>query len=95
MRAFPMEIRGFADTFIDWQKVRRQADYALEDEYSKRDVLARIDTVEGATARFGESRLPHGDERRAAPEAGFVEVDGTEVVRIPFVVQTTKPPPVQ
>lgn len=49
-------------------------------------------TVEGATAWFGESRLPHGDERRAAPEAGFVEVDGTEVVRIPFVVQTTKPP---
>lgn len=29
------------------------------------------------------------------PEAGFVEVDSTEVVRIPFVVQTTKPPPVQ
>ncbi len=35
-RAFPMEVRGFADTFIDLQKARQQADYPLEGEYSNR-----------------------------------------------------------
>ena len=59
MRAFPMEIRGFADTFIGLQKVRQQADYALEGEYSKRDVLAMIDMAVGATDQFEQADVRH------------------------------------
>ena len=59
MRAFPMEIRGFADTFIDLQKARQQADYALEGEYSKRDVLAMIDMAVGAIDQFEQADVRH------------------------------------
>ena len=59
MRSFPMEIRGFADTFIDLQKARQQADYALEGEYSKRDVLAMIDTAVGAIDQFEQADVRH------------------------------------
>ena len=59
MRAFPMEIRGFADTFIGLQKVRQQADYALEGEYSKRDVLAMIDMAVGAIDQFEQADVRH------------------------------------
>ena len=59
MRAFPMEIRGFADTFVELQKARQQADYALEGEYSKRDVLAMIDTAVGAIDQFEQADVQH------------------------------------
>ena len=48
VQAFPMEVRGFADTFIDSQKARQQADYALEGEYSNRPrvkIRARNDVL--------------------------------------------------
>ena len=59
MRAFPMEIRDFADTFIDLQKARQQADYAHEGEYSKRAVLAIINTAEDAIVEFEQTDARH------------------------------------
>ena len=37
MRAFPKEIRRFAEAFVELQKARQQADYALEHKFSKPD----------------------------------------------------------
>ena len=40
MRAFPTKIRSFAETFVDSQDARHEADYALESQYLKPDILA-------------------------------------------------------
>ena len=52
MRGFPLEIQGFADTFVALQQARQRADYALDGRYYKLDVLAEIDAAETAIARL-------------------------------------------
>ena len=59
VRAFPMEIRGFADTFIDLWKARQQGNYALEGEYSNRDVRVMIDTAVGAIDQLEQADVRH------------------------------------
>ena len=55
MRAFPAAIRNFAETFVDLQGARHEADYALEGQYLKPDVLAIIDTAEDAINEFEQA----------------------------------------
>ena len=52
MKEFPAEIRDFAGTLIDLQKARERADYALEGQYYKLDVLAAIDRAKTAIAKL-------------------------------------------
>ena len=59
MGAFPPEVRGFADTFVVLQKVRQQADYALDVRFGKPDVLAAIDSAEAVIARFEQADAQH------------------------------------
>ena len=59
MRTFPKEIRRFAEAFVELQKARQQADYALEHELSKPDVLATIDTAEDAIVEFEQADARH------------------------------------
>ena len=59
MRAFPTEIRRFAEAFVELQKARQQADYALEHKFSKPDVLATINTAEDAIVEFEQANAPH------------------------------------
>ena len=59
LRAFPMEIRDFAEIFADLQGARHEADYALEGEYSKPDVLAIINIVEDAINEFEQADVRH------------------------------------
>ena len=54
-----MEIRDFADTFDALQKARQQADYAHDAEYSKRAVLATINTAEDAIVEFERADARH------------------------------------
>ena len=56
MREFPAEIRDFAKVFVELQKARQEADYALDmDAYRKSDVLRRIASAEQATSRFEQA----------------------------------------
>ena len=49
MPDYPVEIRYFAETFVALQKVRQQADYALDAEtYQKSEVLRYIASAERA-----------------------------------------------
>ena len=64
MRTFPTAIRYFAETFVDLQGARHEADYALEGEYSKLDVLAIINTAEDAVNEFEQADV--------RPRRGFV-----------------------
>ena len=59
MRGFPLEIQGFADTFVALQKARQRADYALDGRYYKLDVLAEIDAAETAIARLEGAEDQH------------------------------------
>ena len=59
MAAFPQEVRHFAKTFVILQKARQQADYALDSQYSKLDVLAAIDRAERAIVRFDQADVQH------------------------------------
>ena len=59
MRAFPMEIRAFAEAFRALQEDRHRADYALESQFSKRDVLAIIRNAETAIGKFEEVAVRH------------------------------------
>ena len=59
LRAFPVEIRNFAETFVDLQEARHEADYALEGEYSKPDVLAIITRAEEAIDRCEQADVRH------------------------------------
>ena len=59
MREFPTEVRTFADTFVDLQKARQQADYAHEGEYSKPDALETINTVDGVINEFEQADIRH------------------------------------
>ena len=56
MREFPAEIRNFAKTFVELQRARQEADYALDtDAYRKSDVLRRIASAEQAIGRFEQA----------------------------------------
>ena len=59
MAAFPQKVRDFAKTFVFLQKARQQADYALDGEYSKLDVLAAIDRAERSIAQFEQTDAEH------------------------------------
>ena len=59
MAAFPPEVRRFAAIFAAMQKVRQQADYALDGKYEKEDVRAAIDVAEGAIAVFEQADARH------------------------------------
>ena len=64
MRTFPTAIRNFAEAFVDLQGARHEADYALEGEYSKPDVLAIINTAEDTINEFEQTDV--------RPRRGFV-----------------------
>ena len=59
LRAFPSEIHSFAETFVELQGVRHEADYALEGEYLRPNVLAIINTAEDAINEFGQADIRH------------------------------------
>ena len=59
MAAFPPEVRRFATVFAAMQKARQQADYALDGQYNKLDVLGAIDMAERAIARFEQTDAQH------------------------------------
>ena len=59
MRTFPTEIRNFAETFADLQGTRHEAEYALESQYLKSDVLAIINRVEDAINEFEQADVRH------------------------------------
>ena len=59
MQRFPLEVQGFADTFVALQKARQRADYALDVRFDKPDVLAAIDSAETAIARLGQADDQH------------------------------------
>ena len=69
IRAFPMEIRNFAQTFVDLQEARHQADYALEGQYYKMDVLVTIEAAENAIDQFEQADVQH--QRRFAVHVLF------------------------
>ena len=54
-----MEIRDFAEIFADLQGARHEADYALEGQYSKPDVLAIINRAEKAIDQFEQADVRH------------------------------------
>ena len=43
------------EAFVELQKVRQQADYALEHKFSKPDALATINTAEDAIVEFEQA----------------------------------------
>ena len=56
MREFPAEVRDFAEAFVELQKARQEADYALDtDDYRKSDVLGRIASAEQIISRFEQA----------------------------------------
>lgn len=57
--ALPRGIRGFAKAFVDLQDARHEADYALESQYLKPDVLAIINRAEGAVEQFENADVQH------------------------------------
>ena len=57
--AFPPAVRRFATIFAAMQKVRQQADYALDGKYEKEDVRAAIDIAEGAIVVFEQADARH------------------------------------
>ena len=59
MLAFPSEVRNFAETFADLQGTRHEADYALEGQYPKLDVLATINRAGKAIDRFEQAGVRH------------------------------------
>ena len=52
LEEFPLEIRRFARSFVDLQQARQRADYALDGDYYKSDVVAEIDAAERAIRQF-------------------------------------------
>ena len=59
LRAFPMEIRSFAKAFVELQDARHEADYALDGQYLKPDVLAIIIRAGEAIDRFEQADVRH------------------------------------
>ena len=59
MRAFPTQIHSFAKAFADLQGARHEADYTLEGQYLKPNVLAIINTAEDAINKFEQADVRH------------------------------------
>ena len=59
LRTFPTEIHSFAETFVELQGVRHEADYALESEYIEPDVLAVINNAEDVINDFERADVRH------------------------------------
>ena len=59
MQTFPTAVRLFGDTLIDLQKARQQADYAHDGEYTRRDVMDVIVTVEHVISEFEQADIRH------------------------------------
>lgn len=59
---FPVEIRKFAETFVDMQRERHKADYDPSARFSKMVVIQHINEAMEAIAGFG---LAHRRDRRA------------------------------
>ena len=58
MKIFPIEIREFADTFVDLQKKRHDADYSYEARFAKEDTLAVIHRADRAIEQLkGANRV--------------------------------------
>lgn len=56
LEEFPLEIRDFAQSFVDLQQARQRADYSLDgDDYYKSDVFAEIDAAELAVRQFEQA----------------------------------------
>ena len=52
MQGFPHEIREFAETFVDLQKTRHQADYSYSANYGRQDTLMTINRAENAIGQL-------------------------------------------
>ena len=59
LRAFPKGIHSFSKAFVELQGARHDADYALESECRKQDVLAIINTAEGAINEFEQAEAQY------------------------------------
>lgn len=62
MGEFPESIREFAEAFVILQRERQQADYALEEQYDRLDVLEEIDRAEEAISHYERAGVQ--DRRR-------------------------------
>ena len=59
---FPPEILDFAEVFVELQKIRQRADYALDDNpelYCESDVIVLIDSVALALKQFEQVDVQH------------------------------------
>ena len=55
-REFPEQVRDFAEAFVELQRVRQEADYALDTgTYRKSDVLGYVASAELAIRRFEQA----------------------------------------
>ena len=58
MPEFPVEIRDFARAFVELQKARQEADYALDTlTYQQSDVLGQIASAELAIRQFEQADM--------------------------------------
>ena len=62
MQGFPHEIREFAETFVDLQKTRHQADYSYEAKYDRQDTLMAINRAENAIGQLEGANIEHRRE---------------------------------
>ena len=62
MQGFPHEIREFAETFVDLQKTRHQADYSFEAKYDRQDTLMTINRRENAIGQLEGANIEHRRE---------------------------------
>ena len=59
MTKFPHGIQDFADTFVDLQEARHQADYSYEFTYDRENTLAKIDKAANAIDQLKEVSIEH------------------------------------
>ena len=69
LRGLPPEVQNFAKTFVALQRVRHQADYALDGRYAKSAVIAEINEAERAILRLEAADMQH--RRRFAAHVVF------------------------
>ena len=54
---FPIEIRDFADSFVEMQQRRHRADYDPEANFTRTEVLQQISLVEAIILRFIQAAI--------------------------------------
>ena len=59
MGEFPVEIRDFAEMFVDLQSKRHLADYDPYAEFDKSDVIRDLGEAEGVIERFSQAHAKH------------------------------------